>query len=150
MMLHIGGPRPEAEVRAAHKRRLDLMEKGAARMFKVVADDFDEVLGTIGIWKIDWKGQQAYEMGWFVLPEHQGKGIATEATRLIISQARSDPEVGNVHAFPAVTNAASNAVARKVGMSNQGEFDNEGFAGVLRCNDWLIDLGSTLITKETL
>jgi hypothetical protein len=26
-------------------------------------------------------------------------------------------------------------------MENQGKFDNEGFTGVLRCNDWCIDLG---------
>jgi RimJ/RimL family protein N-acetyltransferase len=141
MMRHIGGPRPEADVRASHKRRLDLMEKGTAHMFKIVGDDSDEVLGTIGIWEIDWKEPQAYEMGWFVLPEHQGKGIATEAARLMLSQARSDPDVRYIYAFPTVTNTASNALARRIGMSNQGEFDNEGFAGVLRCNDWRIDLG---------
>ena len=116
MMFHIGGPRQEADVRASHKHRLDLMEKGEARMYKIVADGSDEVLGTIGIWKIDWKGPQAYEMGWFVLPAYQGKGVATEAARLIIAQARSDPEVRSVHAYPAVTNAASNAIARKLGM----------------------------------
>ena len=77
-------------------------------------------------------------MGWFVLPEYQGKGIATEAARLIISKARSDSEVRHIHAYPAVTNAASNAIARKIGMQNLGEFDNEGFAGVLRCNNWRI------------
>jgi len=140
MMRYIGGPRLEADVRAAHKRRLDLMEKGEAHMYTVVADDSGEVLGTIGIWKIDWKGPQAYEMGWFVLPAYQGKGVATEAARQIIAQARSDPEVHSVHAYPAVTNAASNAIARKLGMENQGAFDNEGFAGLLRCNDWRIDL----------
>jgi RimJ/RimL family protein N-acetyltransferase len=79
-------------------------------------------------------------MGWFVLPEHQGKGVATEAARLMISQARSDPEVRYIHAFPAVSNAASNAIARKIGMQNLGPFDNEGFAGILRCNDWRIEL----------
>lgn len=140
MMLHIGGPRPEADVRASHKRRLVLMEKGDAYMYKIVTDDSSEVLGTIGIWKIDWKGPQTYEMGWFTLQEHQGKGVATEAARLIISQARSNPEVHYVHAYPTVSNAASNAIARKIGMENQGEFDNEGFAGVMRCNDWRIDL----------
>ena len=139
MMLHIGGPRPEADVRAAHKRRQDLMEKGEAHMYKVVADGCDEVLGTIGIWKIDWMGPQSYEMGWFVLAEHQGKGVATEAARLITSQARSNPDVRYLHAYPSVTNAASNAIARKIGMENQDEFDSEGFAGVLRCNDWCID-----------
>ena len=140
MMRHIGGPRPEADVRASHKRRLDLMEKGVAHMYKIVADDPDEELGTIGMWQIDWKGPQTYEMGWFVLPEYQGKGVATEAARLIISQARSNPDVRYIHAYPAVSNAASNAIARKIGMENLGQFDNEGFAGILRCNDWRIDL----------
>lgn len=139
-MLPIGGPRSEADVRAAHKRRLDWIQKGEARMYKIVADDSDEVLGTIGIWKIECKGPQTYEMGWFVPPEHQGKGVVTEAARLIISQARSNPEVRYVHAYPAVTNVASNAIAGKIGMENRGQFDNEGFAGVLRCNDWRIDL----------
>jgi RimJ/RimL family protein N-acetyltransferase len=140
MMFLIGGPRPEADVRAAHKRRLFLMDKGEAHMYKIIADGSDEVLGTIGIWKIDQKGSQTFEMGWFVLPKHQGKGVATEAARLIISQVRSNPEVRYLHAYPAVTNAASNTIARKIGMENLGQFDNEGFAGVLRCNDWCIDL----------
>jgi RimJ/RimL family protein N-acetyltransferase len=139
MMRHIGGPRLETDVRATHKRRLDLMEKGDTYMYKIVAEKSNEVLGTIGIWKIDWMGPHSYEMGWFVLPEHQGKGVATEAARLIIAQARSNPDVRSVHAYPAVDNGASNAIARKIGMENQGEFDNEGFAGILRCNDWRID-----------
>ncbi|MCB9134099.1 MAG: GNAT family N-acetyltransferase [Anaerolineales bacterium] len=140
LMRYIGGPRPEADVRAAHKRRLALMEKGVARMYKIVADASEEVLGTIGMWKIDWEGPQAWEMGWFVLPKHQGKGLATEAARLILSQAQGDPEVRFVHAYPAVENAASNAIARKIGMENLGAFDNEGFAGVMRCYNWRIAL----------
>lgn len=79
-------------------------------------------------------------MGWFVLPEHQGKGLATEAARLLLVQARADPEVHFVHAYPAGSNAASNAIARKIGMENLGSFDNEGFAGILRCNNWRLDL----------
>jgi len=147
LMRHIGGPRSEADVRATHKRRLVLMEKGEAHMYKIVADDPKEVLGTIGIWKIDWEAPQSYEMGWIVIPEHQGKGVATEAARLLLSQARADPEVRFVHAYPAVTNTASNAIARKIGMQNLGEFDNEGFAGVLRCNNWRIDLRQTPVSK---
>ncbi len=140
LMRHIGGPRPESHVRAAHKRRLDLAEKGEARMYKIVDDAFEEVLGTIGIWRIDRKNPNTYEMGWFVLPEHQGKGVATSAACLLLSEARSDPQISHVHAYPAVTNAASNALARKLGMENHGPFDNEGFAGVLQCNDWRIEL----------
>lgn len=140
VMLHIGGPRSEADVRRTHKHRLALMEKGEAHMYKIVADDTGDVLGTIGIWKIDPQEPEVYEMGWITVPEHQGKGVATTAGRLIIAQARSNPGVRSVHAYPAVANAASNAVAHNIGMENGGEFDNEGFAGVLRCNDWRIDL----------
>jgi hypothetical protein len=43
LMRHTGGSRPESDVRLAHQRRFDLMEKGAARMYKVVASDSDEV-----------------------------------------------------------------------------------------------------------
>ena len=140
LMRHIGGPRLEADVRAAHRRRLALMAQSTARMYKIVSDDSDGELGTIGIWKIDWKGPQAYEMGWFVLPKHQGQGIATTAARCLLDQARADPEICFVYAFPAVANAASNAIARKIGMHKLGEFDNESFNGVLRCNDWQLDL----------
>ena len=140
IMVHIGGPRPEAEARAAHRRRLDLMEKGKARMYKILADNSDEVLGTIGMWKIDDGSSQTYEVGWIVAPKHQGKGVATEAARRILMQARSDPAIRYIHAFPAVSNAASNAIARKIGMTNHGAIDHEGFAGVMRCNHWCIDL----------
>ncbi len=140
IMVYIGGPRPEAAARAAHQRRLDLMSKGDAYMFKILADDSDEVLGTIGIWKIDDKNPHAYEVGWIVESKHQGKGVATDAARHILSQARSDPAIRYVHAYPAVANAASNAIARKIGMTNQGAIDHEGFAGVMRCHHWCIDL----------
>jgi len=148
MMLHAGGPRPESDVRSAHKRRLDLMGKGEAHMYKILADHCEDVLGAIGIWKTHWKGPRNWEMGWFVLPQHQGRGVATEAARLVLSQARSDPEIRHIHAYPTVANAASNAIARKIGMDNHGEFDNEGFAGVLRCNDWCIDLRTTSMAKK--
>ena len=140
MMLYIGGPRSEPDVRLTHKRRLKLMDEGEAYMYKIVAEDSNEVMGTIGIWRISWKSPYAWETGWFVLPEHQGKGVATSAAHLILTEARSNPEIHFVYAYPAVSNVASNVIARKIGMNNLGQFDNEGFAGVLRCNDWCIDV----------
>ncbi len=47
----------------------------------------------------------------------------------------------HIHAYSTVHNGASNAIVNGgIGMQNQVEFDNEGFAGVLRCNNWRIDL----------
>jgi RimJ/RimL family protein N-acetyltransferase len=140
LMTHIGGPCSEHDVRASHKRRLALMNQGDAHMYKILDDTSDAVVGTIGIWKIDWKGPHSWEIGWFVLAEHQGKGVATEAASVIVSQSRADPLVRQIYVFSTTTNTASNAIARKLGMQLQGEFDNEGFAGVLRCNECSMDL----------
>jgi len=49
LMRYIGGPRTEAEVRAAHKRRLALMEKGLAFIYKILNTESGEVLGTTGV-----------------------------------------------------------------------------------------------------
>jgi len=80
-------------------------------------------------------------MGWLVPPQHQRRGIAAAAAHLALSEARSSPGERYVHALPALGNAASSAIAREIGMENQGEFDNAGIAAVLFCNDWRIDLG---------
>lgn len=60
------------------------------------------------------RGLQAIEMGWFDLPEHREEGVATEAARLVVTQARADPDVCAIHAYPAVTNTAANAITRKI------------------------------------
>jgi RimJ/RimL family protein N-acetyltransferase len=142
MMSHIGGPRVEADVRATHKHRLALMAEGLAEIHKILVPGHSEPAGTIGIWKIDWEGPNSYEMGWFVIPEHQGRGIATDAAKLLMSSVKSNADIRYIHAYPTVANFASNTIARKMGMKLLREFDNEGFAGILRCNDWFIDLQS--------
>jgi RimJ/RimL family protein N-acetyltransferase len=77
-----------------------------------------------------------------VLPEFQGRGLATEAVRSLLRKARSENRWDVIRAFPAVTNAPSNAIARKTGFSLVEEVDYVGFAGTLRCNHWRIDLRS--------
>jgi RimJ/RimL family protein N-acetyltransferase len=47
-----------------------------------------------------------------------------------------------LHAFPAVDNAASNALCRSLGFTLLGAFDVEYPPGhALRCNDWALELG---------
>jgi hypothetical protein len=75
-----------------------------------------------------------------VLPEFQGRGIASQAVRTVLDQARAERKFGRIHAFPAVTNGPSNKVCEKNGFANLGECE-VGFAGrTLRCCHWRIDL----------
>ena len=96
--------------------------------------------GTNGYWRRDDGGLVTWETGWFVLPEFQGRGIASRATQLMTELAWADAPDRPIHAYPAVDNGASNSVCRKVGFRLIGAFNFEYPPGHrLRCNDWVLD-----------
>jgi RimJ/RimL family protein N-acetyltransferase len=76
-----------------------------------------------------------------VLPEFQGRGVGSEAVRAVLQKARSESRWDVVHAFPAITNARSNAICRKLGFSKLEERLIERDR-ILRCNHWRLDLRS--------
>jgi RimJ/RimL family protein N-acetyltransferase len=109
-------------------------------MFVILAGPDDAIAGTHGYWKREEDGRAIWETGWIVLPEFQGRGIATRATQLIAERAWADAQDRPIHAYPSVDNAASNAVCRKAGFRLIGPFDFEYPPGdPLRCNDWVLD-----------
>lgn len=140
IMAHLGGPRPLEAIRDAHRRRVEMNAGGDGAMYKILPDESDEVMGTIGIWPYEAGEEGAYEMGWIVMPAFQGQGIATAAGRMILERARTDQRVTTVWAFPGTDNPASNAICRKLGLENTGEQDID-FSGLkLRCNNWRLHL----------
>jgi RimJ/RimL family protein N-acetyltransferase len=139
MMRELGGPLPRSEAPALHRRRLDGITKGDW-WFKIVPDPPGPVAGTIGIWQSNMDGKDLHEIGWMVLPDFQGRGVATEALALLLTRARSEPRFSRIHAFPGVSNAASNALCRRFGFSMVEEREFEFRGSVLRCNHWLLDV----------
>jgi len=138
MTEHLGGPESPEKIAERHGRYL----KAAAgdRMFRIV-DETGTGVGSVGYWNKDWRDDVVYEIGWSVLPEYQGRGIAVEATRQAIELARQDARHRFVHAFPNVANAASNAICRRLGFTLLGAQDFEYPKGHwMRCNDWELDL----------
>src|SRR5260370_42593811 len=99
--------------------------------------------GGAGIlWDRQWKGEQVYEMGWGVVPEFQGRGIASVMGGLAVEVARETKRRPAVHAFPSLDNAPSNGICRRVGFELLGEERFEYPKGHwMRCNDWRLLLG---------
>lgn len=62
------------------------------------------------------------EIGWHLHPDHQGRGLVTEAARALLDVAR---EVGldRVLALTDLDNTASQAVAGRLGMTDEGKTD---------------------------
>lgn len=141
MMKHLGGPQSQEQVLDAHKRFLDAAKSGTGRMFKVVLLPASDVIGTIGYWEREWRGELVYETGWSVFPEYQGRGLASTATAALVARARLEGKHRFLHAFPSVANGPSNAICRKLGFVSLGESEFEYPPGhFMRCNDWRLDL----------
>jgi RimJ/RimL family protein N-acetyltransferase len=137
MTEYLGGPEsPERQTRYEHL-------EGGDRMFKVVDVATGEGVGSVGFWTKEWREAQVYEIGWMVLPEAQGRGIAGSATAQAIELAQRDALHPAMHAFPNVDNAASNAICRKLGFQLLGAEEFEYPKGqFMTCNDWRLDLSA--------
>lgn len=141
MMSHLGGPQSREQILDAHSRYLDTGRSGTGAMFTVVAEPGSQVVGSIGYWDKPWREALVYETGWMIFPEYQRRGLGGEALALLIARVRLEHTRRFLHAFPDVGNVPSNALCRKAGFTNLGEFEFEYPRGrPLRCNDWQLDL----------
>ena len=108
---------------------------------KIVDVASGAAVGSVGFWTKEWRDNQAYEIGWMVVPEFQGRGIAVAATAQAIELARRDDKHRFMHAFPNVDNAPSNAICRKLGFKLLEACEFEFPKGhLMTCNDWRLDL----------
>lgn len=141
MTEHLGGPETEEQLLRRHERYVRLAGSTEAFIFKVVLESTGEVAGGVNFWEREWQGRPVYEMGWGVLPEFQGRGVASAAVKEAVKLARAAGRRDAVHAFPSVDNGPSNAICRKCEFQLMGEVPFEYPKGHwMRCNDWRMTL----------
>jgi RimJ/RimL family protein N-acetyltransferase len=141
MTEYLGGPESPDKLRERQDRYERLA--GGDRMFKVIDVASGAGVGSVGFWTKEWRGEQVYEVGWMVVPEFQGRGIAMAAAAQAIELAKREDKHRFVHTFPNVDNAPSNAICRKLGFelleACEFEFPKGQF---MTCNEWRLDLRS--------
>lgn len=136
VMAELGGPWPREKIPEIHRRRVAAIAEGGWYL-KVVPVSGGLPVGAVMIWHSDFEGRPISETGWMILPEHQRRGYASEALLLLLERADADGRWADIHAFPGVTNAPSNALCRKFGFELLGEVDVEYGSRPLRCNHWV-------------
>ena len=95
--------------------------------------------GTVSLWDHEWQGETIDEIGWMVLPEHQGRGLASTGVAEALRRADEAARWQLVHGFPATTNAPSNALCRKHGFALRGPLEYTYRGRSLRVNHWVRD-----------
>jgi RimJ/RimL family protein N-acetyltransferase len=142
MTEHLGGPETPEKLEDRHRRYLD-GKTGVVEMFTVVETATGESVGSVGYWERESQEGRVYETGWAVLPEFQGRGVATVATAQIIELVRALRKHQYLYAYPSVDNHPSNAICRKLGFElvDTDEFEYpKGSGNVMTCNNWRLDL----------
>jgi RimJ/RimL family protein N-acetyltransferase len=141
MKIHLGGVEPDERLVRRHERCLRSEREGSGGMFLVLVPGEPDPVGSVGYWEREWRGEEIFEMGWQILPGFQGRGLASAATAAVLGRAAARGQCRWMHAFPNVTNAASNAVCARAGFESLGEVPFEFPRGnPMRCNDWRYDL----------
>ena len=135
VMRELGGPVPREEIPAIHGRRL-----GSGPWYFVIVTDDGESAGTIGIWETEHDGAVVHETGWMLLAAFHGRGLASAALGQLLDRVRAEPRVEQLHAWPGVTNPASNALCRKFGFELLGEEEGAYRDARFPVNHWVLTL----------
>lgn len=139
--LHLGGPETAEKILDRHTRYLTYHVPGETEMLRVSANG--GVVGSVGYWAIERRGEAAYEVGWEMLESAHGRGIGTAAARALVERLRPVSRHRFVYAFPTPDNAGSNGICRKLGFgliaTEQAEYP-KGVWGPH--NVWQLDLNA--------
>ncbi|CAM5290099.1 hypothetical protein SAVIM338S_00285 [Streptomyces avidinii] len=147
MMAELGGPLPREGMESKVRRDVERAAAGTDWTKMIVPDEAEPglVAGTVTLWphnayadaEVDAEGMS--EIGWMVLPEFQGRGLAKRGVGLLLELARDDGRWGLIHAFPATGNAPSNGICGSLGFRYLGERDVPFAGRILRTNHWAIE-----------
>lgn len=138
MTAHLGGPESPAELEERQARYLRLMATGQAAMYRIEVGGIP--VGSIGYWQVDHEGSPAWEAGWNVFPEWQGRGIARQALRRLVRLVAERGDRTLLVAYPGVDNPASNALCRSAGFEHRGSGTEQWRGGELSFNVWVLDM----------
>jgi RimJ/RimL family protein N-acetyltransferase len=128
----------EQDMAAKLERDVASVEADRHWVLIIVTDD-GTAAGTVSLWNHEWEGETIDEIGWMVLPEHQGRGLASAGVAEALRRADEAARWRVLHAFPATTNAPSNALCRKHGFALRGPIDYTYRERTLRVNHWVRD-----------
>lgn len=96
----------------------DALTRGDGVHLVTVDAGDDRVLGAVGL-SID-RAELSGELGYWVAADQRGRGVATRGSRLLCRLAFEQLGLGYVGLMAAAGNAASNAVARRLGFTREG------------------------------
>ena len=121
MMRHLGAPWTPGKVADALREWREGWGVDDRWYGVLIRKGAPEAIGTAGVTADTIPGEPGLELSWFVLPEHQRQGFATEITHELLRFAFDVVGAERVLAETHPDNPASNSVLEKAGFECLGE-----------------------------
>lgn len=93
--------------------------------WKILFQNSNEMLGSICLWNFSDDGKVA-EIGYDLLPQYQGKGIMSEAMKLVLNYGFTHLKLNAIEAFTDKRNVASKALLKKYNFEHLIDREDEG------------------------
>jgi RimJ/RimL family protein N-acetyltransferase len=110
---HEGGPLPRDKAYCLWAADVALWHLRGYGPFGVEDHATGDHLGEVGIYQRD--DYPGPELGWFVRPEAEGRGIAFEAARAVLGWAATKPDLKSLTTIVEAANARSIALSQRLG-----------------------------------
>lgn len=95
-------------------------------LWTVLWRETGEVIGDTGLIVQQVLGREELEIGYHIVPDYQGRGVATEAALACLDWAFANTDFDRIISMMVITHMASRRVAEKVHTKYPGEFDRKG------------------------
>lgn len=99
--------------------RVPFRARKAGRFEWLILNDRDEAVGWVSL-RIGEHTLESGEIGYSLLAEHRGRGLATEAVRAIVIEAFEKGKLRRLHAYCMPENTASRELLRRIGFREEG------------------------------
>ena len=140
------GPRGEAEVRESLRKKVaatGIHAEGDALTLVIEPKDSGVYAGDAGLWSTSQLHRQG-ELGYILHPDHQGRGYATEAARVLLELGFIVYGMRRIVGRVEPRNPASARVLEKLGMRREAHFvENELVKG-----EWQSELVYAMLVAE--
>jgi len=90
--------------------------------------DQEPAVGWVSL-RVQERDTRAAELGYSVVRDRRGQGLATEAARVLVREAFDRLDVNRVRAFCVPENGASRALLRRIGFRDNGLLHNGATVG---------------------
>ncbi len=123
----LGGMNSAEHENTQFERRRDMIAADGFGMWAAERKTDGRVIGSIGVrrmplvWKHPFAGE--VELGWRLAREAWGAGYASEGAAAALAWGRANLDVPRIVAFTADSNARSQAVMRRIGMTRRPDLD---------------------------